>query len=92
MKTFEQCVIEAAGKSNMLGEYRRKYKAVIKYIEPLLIEAADIYAQNKQSHKLAIMPVASEGEEKQTRVLTCANGCDWPNCTREGCVDPPCDC
>ncbi len=36
--------------------------------------------------------VASSAVGSQTSARTCANGCDWPNCTLEGCVDPKCDC
>ena len=36
--------------------------------------------------------VASSAVGSQTSARTCANGCDWPNCTLDGCVDPPCDC
>lgn len=36
--------------------------------------------------------VASSAVGSQTSARTCATGCDWPNCTLEGCVDPKCDC
>jgi hypothetical protein len=36
--------------------------------------------------------VASGAVGSQTGARTCATGCDWPNCTLDGCVDPKCDC
>jgi hypothetical protein len=45
------------------------------------------------THKAIRQPtVASSAVGSQTSARTCANGCDWPNCTLEGCVDPKCDC
>src|SRR5690554_8190639 len=45
------------------------------------------------THKAIRQPtIASSAVGSQTSARTCANGCDWPNCTLEGCVDPKCDC
>lgn len=67
MKTFLKCMYEAAGRNNKLANYMNTYNTSIHNIEPLLNEAAEIYAKQSNSHKPVVggpvSDVRSEGEQ-----------------------------
>lgn len=102
MKTYLECMKEAA--ELLEKQYTFEYIKLISTDETeiLLNKAADIYASQSNSHKHGVMQaevsdgakeatVTSSAVGSQTSARTCATGCDWPNCTLEGCVDPKCD-
>ena len=67
MKTFLECVNEAAGivKCKMIN--KEAFDEMMKYLSPILNKAAEIYAEQSNSHKPVVggpgSDVRSEGEQ-----------------------------
>ncbi len=54
MKTFKECILEAADRMNATGTYN-SYQAILDFVAPILQTAADIYSEQSNSHKHSIV-------------------------------------
>jgi hypothetical protein len=66
MKTYLKCLHEAACEMKATDTYN-SYSAILNYMAPILQKAAEIYAEQSNSHKPVVMQAeGSEGAEGAT--------------------------
>jgi len=73
MKTFKECILEAADRMNATGTYN-SYQAILDFVAPILQTAADIYAEKSNSHKHSVVRGGDNETESAPRVEPDFNG------------------
>jgi len=81
MKTYLECVREAADKMNATGTYN-SYQAILDFIAPILQTAADIYTEQSNSHKHSVVRGAVTSHCISNDIHNCPFTETCPECTK----------